>query len=383
MDTKNILTPSIMVVLAVSLLLAPAAGSGGSQNAAASVGGTQKSNAVGVFAWIFDWNPASGMWLKIYNEKLAHPTVPTFIAMNPANGVGANKVSGFVSDISLEHKAGVKVLGYVYTDYANRSLASAENETYYYKTWYNVDGIVYDEMNNHNTTAVMNYYRNLTAYDLSLGLKYSFGNPGDPVPRNMEGIMNTTFAYEGSTIPSESTLKSATYYPTYNKSNFAFVAYNQSSTTAPSVSAINATAKYVSAMWITDGKVYTKSPSNPYDQIPTWADVVFTTLDQNWDTSGAPAKTGFSQSDSQVTFLAENRRTYDQIAGAQIRIVNSSGYSLTYSDPQAVQIRSGDTYTITALNVSGYTFDHWSTGATSQTISGVFGGDRVIAAFYR
>lgn len=105
--------------------------------------------------------------------------VPLIAIMNPNNGPGASKSTSYVTALANLHTAGGKVVGYVYSSYTARALATVEADIDTYLLWYNVDGFFVDEMENDTNPSHIAYYQSLYQYIKSKGAKYSVtGNPG-------------------------------------------------------------------------------------------------------------------------------------------------------------------------------------------------------------
>src|SRR5215471_5802946 len=105
------------------------------------------SNILGMVIPLYTY-PTDGSWKSVIDAKNANPQVPMMAVINPNNGPGLSQDQNFVNGIHQLQSAGVKVLGYVYTNYGARSLASDEADVLSYSRWYGVNGIMFDEMNN-------------------------------------------------------------------------------------------------------------------------------------------------------------------------------------------------------------------------------------------
>ncbi|HEY8745331.1 MAG TPA: spherulation-specific family 4 protein, partial [Chloroflexota bacterium] len=110
---------------------------------------------------------------------------------NPNNGPGAASDAAYASQVAASQSAGIAVLGYVYTRYANsqtdtitnggydRTIANVEADIDNYLAWYHVDGIFLDEATNTCDAASLNYYTTLVTYIKEKGGKGLVAlNPG-------------------------------------------------------------------------------------------------------------------------------------------------------------------------------------------------------------
>lgn len=120
-----------------------------------------------------DSNPG-GRWSKLEGGV---PTVGLGI-INPDSGSGTASNPDYVAQIARSQRAGLTVLGYVYTDYGARSAADVKADIDNYYGWYGVDGIFFDEAFNSDCTK-RPYYREI--YDhvkAKTGKRVVVINPG-------------------------------------------------------------------------------------------------------------------------------------------------------------------------------------------------------------
>ncbi len=109
--------------------------------------------------------------------QLDQAAPPTGLAViNPNNGPGASLDPGYATQVAASQTAGVAVLGYVYTKYANsqtdtvtnggydRTIANVEADIDRYFAWYHIDGIFLDEATNTCDAASLTYYTTLVTY---------------------------------------------------------------------------------------------------------------------------------------------------------------------------------------------------------------------------
>jgi Spherulation-specific family 4 len=101
----------------------------------------------------------SGAWQTM---EAAAPQVG-IVLINPDSGPGSSSDPNYAAETTYMQAAGVKVLGYVITNYAATSLSSVESQIDDYYTWYGVDGIFLDDA----TTAAgadQEYFASLYSY---------------------------------------------------------------------------------------------------------------------------------------------------------------------------------------------------------------------------
>jgi hypothetical protein len=207
-------------------------------------------------------------WQKVIDAKNAHPSVPVVTSINPSSGVGSSKNTAFVNGITKLKAADITVIGYVYTDYGSRDINAIKSEISKYKDWYNVDGIMFDEMS--NSAGKIEYYRQLDDYAKSIGMTYTKGNPGADIAEGYIGTLDNFSIRETTSLGSLSSL--AGWHTEYDKSNFSFCVYAQPSL---NTTYVKDSAKYVSLMYITND-----SGGNPYDTVPPYFEQMLATLEQ-------------------------------------------------------------------------------------------------------
>jgi hypothetical protein len=238
--------------------------------------------------------PTDGTWDQVVSAKNAHPSVPIIAVINPNNGPGTSFDSNYLSGIQKLKAAGVMVLGYTHTGFGYgglRPINTLESEISSYKTWYNPNGILFDEMA--NIAGDESYYTTLSTYAKSLGFSYTMGNPGTTTIPSYIGTVDNMCIFENNYLPTISELQSGTMG--YPKSNFCFISYGVA---LPSQSFINSASQYVSYLYITD-----KGGSNPYNALPSY----FGTLAADLDTGsvsiapGAPTGLTAHAGNSQVS----------------------------------------------------------------------------------
>jgi hypothetical protein len=102
------------------------------------------------------YNYPDSTWTTIAQGAKANPNVPILTIINPSNGPGSSSDPTYLAGVQNLQSSGVTVLGYVATGYATSSYSSTSNvesQISQYKTWYNADGIFFDEMSNTRGTS--------------------------------------------------------------------------------------------------------------------------------------------------------------------------------------------------------------------------------------
>ncbi len=218
-------------------------------------------------------------WNIVEQAKLAHPSVPIVVIINPDNGPGGSKDTNYVAGVNNLRSAGVIVLGYVYTSYAARASASVIADINTYKSWYNVSGIFFDEMSNVQGNA--GYYSALSNYAKSIGFEFTVGNPGETVPASYLGSVDCIVAYENEGLPNISSLVSMD--SSFSKNGIAAISYGVN---VLSTSYTNSASNYIGYIYVTDAGL-----PNPYSELPSYFLSLVSALDTSSMTSSTSAAT--------------------------------------------------------------------------------------------
>jgi hypothetical protein len=200
--------------------------------------------------------PTSSTWPSIIAAKNAHPTVPVVAVVNPSSGPGASIDSNYTTGINNLRAANIIVVGYVYTDYANRSAATVQSEIDKWRSFYPaVNGIFFDEMS--NVLGKESYYSALDTYARAKGLSYTVGNPGTDTKASFVGTVNTIIVYESSGVAAL-----PTWYTSHARTNFAVIPYN-----VPSLDTtyVNTAKQSVGWIYLTNDTL-----PNPWDSLSSY-----------------------------------------------------------------------------------------------------------------
>jgi hypothetical protein len=218
--------------------------------------------------------PTDPTWTTIVNIKDAHPKVPIVAIVNPNSGPGSVQDINFVNGINKLMVHGISVIGYAATGYGSVPLPYMKREINLYHSWYNVGGILFDEMN--NVTGYENYYRTLSNYAMSLGLTITVGNPGADIPPTYVGTVDTILIYENQGLPDLSYIDG--WHSCYGRNNWGITSYGNPQLNQRYV--FNA-KQYVGYIYITNDVL-----PNPYDALPPYFGTLVAELDQNNGASG-------------------------------------------------------------------------------------------------
>src|SRR5207249_3956533 len=190
------------------------------------------------------------------------------------------------------------------------------------------------------------YYSTLNTYVKSLGMTYTMGNPGTTTLKSYVGTLDSIIIYESAGTPSLSYPASATFYPSYSKSNFGFLAYS-----VPSLdtSFETSTSTYVQWMYITNDGL-----SNPWDTLPSYFMNEVAALDAGTQSSTSTSATTSTTTTATGTTATLSISTVDSsnqpLNGFYIQEIkdNTAGTSTggTFT-PQTVSAVVGHSYSVT------------------------------------
>src|SRR5438132_1980987 len=316
--------------------------------------------------------PTDGTWDQIIQAKNAHPSVPIIAVINPSDGPGPSFDSNYLAGIKKMQAAGVMVLGYVHTGFGYgglRSPAVLEAEISNYKTWYNPNGIFFDEMA--NIPGDENYYTVLNTYTKSLGFTYTMGNPGTETLPSYIGTVDNIVIYESGGLPAISDL--AGWHTQYSKSNFSYVAIG--------VGSLNTAFELQSSQYV--GYIYITNDGggNPYDTLPSYYGNEVALLDTGSITTVPTAPTSLvantvSSSQINLSWTAPNNggsaitgykieRSADGGSTWSTLVANTGITGTTYSDTGLARTTTY-TYRVSAINSVGTSSPSNTASATTS-----------------
>lgn len=197
-------------------------------------------------------------WSRLKEMKIRYPSVPFLVIINPNNGPGDTTDSNYVSGVDLLHSAGITVLGYVHTKYGTRPELEIISEIELYRKWYNLDGIMFDEVSSEK--GYESYYLILGDESKRIGCSITVGNPGTCVPQSYGNTMDVLCVYESPGLPHISNLSSCKN--DLGNSDSAVISYRVRNI---DTSFIQNAKEYVNWLYITDCDL-----PNPYERLPSY-----------------------------------------------------------------------------------------------------------------
>lgn len=196
-------------------------------------------------------------------------TAIPYVIVNPADGSGNRVDKNYVAQINKNNAAGIRNIGYIYTNYQTRPIAEVYSEVDKYMTLYgesNISGFFFDEIAV-KTPEQVSYMANLYNYVKSRWTdKIVMGNPG-------REITDAIAPYADIFVTAE--MDSAKYFNRYKGSNAAFEKNADNAKHIMHIIHSADPAQYAEIIKLSRGYnagwlyVTDDVQNNPYDQLPT------------------------------------------------------------------------------------------------------------------
>jgi hypothetical protein len=203
----------------------------------------------GVYVPLYMYPSGDGatQWQTVYDQKVAHPSVPIVATFNPNSGPGTSKDMTIAIWVAKLRSVHVIMIGYTYDSYGTRSLTDFKTDAGNYKNWYNTDGIFIDEFT--NQVGYESHYSSITSYVKSIGMNMTMGNPGTDVPKSYVGTADVLNITEGQGYMPISWLQYCVqcsadqgWHYQYDKRYFSYTRYN--------VTSLDTTFETNSSQWV-------------------------------------------------------------------------------------------------------------------------------------
>ena len=259
--TAGLVIPGSM--LAGTMFLAPTASGASAPTPPASI--TAVTTALNVMVPAY-FGPPSSYWTTLNTEAAVIPNRLVAIA-NPNSGPGTAFQQSYGDAITALQAQTGRVVGYVATGYAAKSLATVETEIDSWYSWYpTINGIFFDEVA--NATGQEAYYQSLYNY---VKTKNAAGlvvdNPGSTTQEsylyyNAARVADVICTFESAS--GFSTWSQASWTATYDRSNFYELPFNTSLSTYKAA-VDHAYQQNAGWIYVTNDKL-----PNPWDTLPSY-----------------------------------------------------------------------------------------------------------------
>ncbi len=197
------------------------------------------------------------------------PTVGIAL-INPGNGPGSVKDQNYADQAARTKARGIQVLGYVYTSYTNRPAADVKRDIDLHYSWYGVNGIFFDEVQ--NVCSYQAYYQDLFNYVKAKGgTARVILNPGTDVPECYITAGDIIVNFE-SAYSSYVNWTPSSWVNNYPASRFWHLVYGATQANMASAVSLSRNRR---AGWL---YITPDTLPNPWDTLPTgayWTDELF------------------------------------------------------------------------------------------------------------
>lgn len=324
------------------------------------------TNRTGIYFPLFA--PPGPLWDNMLAYRNAHPSLPWIAVIDPLHGPGEQYDVDYDKNIKRLQGHDVTVLGYVSTKWASKSPDIVMQDIKKYNEWYDVDGILLDEMI--SDPGHEGLYYNYTAYAKSLGMSPVIGNVGTDISPTYVGTVDAICTVEGDRTPPLSRLKG--WQQSYDKSNFLYITYSQSWIDPEYIAE---STDYVNMLYITDDTM-----PFPYDDFPTYLDRVLAVLDPEGNNDLRTLSVRASD------MLGENLDGVPVIVSPMPEDTKEGGFgnngTSALRTPLAHVGTADSTYIVTAQSNSTHIFDHWEDGSTAPSREVTLHSSMILRPYY-
>ena len=210
-------------------------------------------------------------WDDIIRSAQDYPSVQVTAILNPSNGIFSKTNAQFAESIDALQALNGRVIGYISTDYGNRSLSEVKaNVDSYLKYYPKVNGFFLDEMA--AKTNVLSFYQEVYDYvkskDPSLQV---VGNPGSYPDASYANVSDMLVTFEGSEVEYRDINSSKNTWifnkPASAQSMLVHDAYSCASM-QNSLKTASLETSHTGVVYVTD----LLHDTNPWEKLPTYWD---------------------------------------------------------------------------------------------------------------
>jgi hypothetical protein len=202
--------------------------------------------------------PPTGLW----DQLIDGGSEVAFIVLNPDSGVDTKHEWRYDAPLAKARAAGIRIVGYIETNYSNRPAAEVIQEMDRYREWYGVTSFFLDEAD--TDPASIPLYKQMTDHAHAMGGMTILNFGYKPHPGYME-ITDIAIVFEDNAVV-YSTYELPAWISEYPASRFAQMIYGVTEGNIDQVLA-KALASNAGYVWITDDHISTGSP---YDTLPSY-----------------------------------------------------------------------------------------------------------------
>jgi len=181
--------------------------------------------------------------------------------LNPASGPGAVADPTYLALDQRARRAGVRVLGYVSTSYANRPLDQVLSDMDKYRSWYGVDGFFLDEA---PADPQLGYYLAARQHALRGRGQLVVVNPGLPPSRSYMQAADIVVTFEGAPA-AQRTNHALGWMRAYPPERFAHLVYSVPTVSQMTTAVDQALAAHAGNVFVTSENL-----PNPWSRLPRY-----------------------------------------------------------------------------------------------------------------
>jgi Spherulation-specific family 4 len=196
-------------------------------------------------------------WTRAIDSK---PVPSTMILDITSSGAGSSPDRNYQAAVRRAQSAGIRVIGYSNSNYAQRSATAVETDVRDYKAWYDVTDIFLDEAS--SSGGDVGYYRRLTNYIHAVNPgSIVMLNPGTYPNRQYMSLGDVIMAYE-NTYANYVRLRVPSWAGRYPAARFAYAIYATSQSQLANAITLSR-RRHAGYVYVTSS-----TGANPYSSLP-------------------------------------------------------------------------------------------------------------------
>ena len=207
-----------------------------------------------------------------WSEAIAGAPLVGIIVLNPSNGPGQSVDANYAQLVYEAQAKGIKVIGYVYTQWANGNVSVAQAEGWIdkYYSWYHVDGIMLDEANDSCDRAPLNFYADLYSYAKDEpGHAIVLLNPGEATGECYAAVSDVLLTFENDYADYLRGYVGDAWTDSFSPGHFFHIVFDVPTVAEMEAVISTAIARGVGWVYVTD---LDNSNGNPYSSLPSYFD---------------------------------------------------------------------------------------------------------------
>lgn len=207
------------------------------------------------------------LWQELIDLQAKYPNAQMVAIVNPNNGEFREQNSDYKRGIEELVAANIQVVGYVYTQYANRDTQTVIDDIQAWSDFYKVEGvsgIFFDEVS--TNAADLPHYTNLSNEAIARGLDFVILNPGITTDQAYinSGIADVVVSYEN---PNRGLLENppSSYNEPTSNTQLSLLIYEMEDNTTDDLIAFAREHQFAYIYFTDDG-----FDGNPWDSLSTY-----------------------------------------------------------------------------------------------------------------